>query len=246
MDLISVAKFLENNSLTDAYKLYVRDFYESKVQRNALTTDKNVYKENLTHIYYISRNNADIRVVCINKKTNKLDSYNDNPCIFSYEEEDYKLYEKVWAKNGIVHRSGNFPAVEYFNGRVIREYYRNGHIWKIDKYHGEQYVISNPGYGHSLIHHNLLGLADYDICRKPNYIIYGRCYAKKKYDIIVKSARKIYLRNRAKIWLHSFITEYVYNPNTEYGKKYIESTFNEINEFQNSVFPKIQSNNGDS
>lgn len=224
MDIEDIKNFLKKyESPVKVYKLY-----SAPPLKLRITIDtRNVYKEVDTHVYLFKKCRKNIEVLCVNKKTGKLDSFNDEP---AYLRTEYEFCEKIWAKNGIVHRPGNFPAwISGEPGGINQWCARNGYIWcSIEDDYTKIYYIMLK-WSSVRLFHNLLGPA-----YKDEYYIYGKKYTKEEYTRVVKSARKIYLRNRFHTWVRSFLKQYVWNPTTEYGKIWIDQKYDDLNEFQNS------------
>lgn len=191
-----------------------------------------IFKETKTHIIYYGRLLNDfpkgIIMASVNRKTNCVDSIEDSPCIAVYSCEK-EVASKLWAKNGILHRSGNFPA--YINQGVER-FFNNGYIWKVTLSESEviKYCLTSEW-----IYSNLFGFAHKDY-REEFYCFFYKHYPdEKSLRTATKAVRKIYLRFRFHAWVRSFLRGYVWNPNTKYGKIWIDQKYNDLNEFQNAV-----------
>lgn len=247
MNIDAIKKFVPTHEfLNDTYILsgdaYTR--YRIEIKRN------NVYMNTNTHVYFITKDKLTthsftIRVLCINKRTDKPDSVNDEPCFLEYNDY-YDSYRMAWAKNGIFHRSGNFPAI--IEAEVVsrtfskldhslidktfkekKSYYRNGNIWCYDgKNECTYYISKGPTAG--LIRHNLFGPAF-----RGEYYIYGKKYTKEEYNRVVRSIRKIYLRNRFHAWVRSFLRKHVWDPKSEYFQIWVDQKYDDLDEFQSNI-----------
>lgn len=88
-------------------------------------------------------------------KGTKLHSFNDEPSLVN---KDYKM----WHNEGVVHRGGNKPAVEFTNG-------------------------AKAHYDHGVLH-NEIGAAVKDEVGRSLYFLYGKSVTKK--DILDLQAKK--------------------------------------------------------
>lgn len=228
MDIKTIKKFLK--SYHKEYSLFILNSDESLIVYRTITISiSRVYKETDTHIMYIDENARNVFIWSINKKTNRFDSIDDKPCILEFDSyiDEYKV--RVWAKNGILHRSGNFPA---FENTENYSFYRNGHLWKKLNFFDVFRMIENP-LTTGFMDHNLFG-PTMNFPEKE-YHIYGISYTEEEHRRLGKSARKIYLRARFHTWVRSFLRKHIWNPNTEYGKIWIEQKYNDLAEFQSKV-----------